>query len=73
MKTLIATALIATAGFAGTASAMTAPQVSDQAQFIVPNADFSGLSAAKIALINNILTSGDSNGEKRATITSLLR
>ena len=73
MRTLIATALIATAGFVGTAQAMTTPTVDHQAQFIFPDLDFSGLSAGKVAQINNVLTSSGSNGEKRAVINALLR
>jgi hypothetical protein len=73
MKTLIAKALIATAGFVGTAHAMTTPTVNSEAQFILPGADFSGLSASQVAHINNTLTSDASNGEKRAVISSFLR
>ncbi|WP_323770824.1 hypothetical protein [Antarctobacter sp.] len=73
MKTLIASALIATAAFAGSAHAMTSPSVDRDAQYIVPGADFSALSAAEVASINNIVHGDGSNGEKRSQIKAFLQ
>lgn len=73
MKTLIASALIASAAIAGTASAMITPQVPAEARLILPGADFSNLTAAEIHALTNIVHGGDSNGEKQAAIRSLLR
>ncbi|SNT37430.1 hypothetical protein [Antarctobacter heliothermus] len=73
MKTLIASALIATAAFTGTAHAMTAPTLDREAQYIVPGADFSSLTASEVHVINNIVHGGGGNGEKRAQIKSFLQ
>ena len=72
MKTLIASALVATAALTGTAQAMTAPKIDSDAKYILPGADFSGLTAAEVLAINNALNSGSSNGEKQAFIRALL-
>lgn len=72
MKTLIASALVATAAFAGTAQAMTTPEVAREAQFILPAADFSDLTAAEIRAINNVIHGGGTHSEKRAYIRALL-
>ncbi|BBU54058.1 MULTISPECIES: hypothetical protein [Mameliella] len=72
MKTLIASALIATAALTGAANAMTTPQLDSEAKYILPGADFSGLSAAEVHAINNALKSGDSNSEKQAFIRAFL-
>ena len=73
MKTLIASALIATAALTGTAYATTSPSVDRDAQYIVPGADFSNLSTADVHFINNIVHGNGSNGEKRAQIKSILQ
>ncbi|WP_305971657.1 MULTISPECIES: hypothetical protein [unclassified Mameliella] len=72
MKTLIASALVATAALTGAANAMTAPQLDSEAKYVLPGADFSGLSAAEVLAINNALKSGDSNSEKQALIRAFL-
>lgn len=73
MKTLIASALISSAAFAGTAQAMTAPSVDREAQYVLPGADFSGLTTAEVHSINLILHGNGSNGEKAAAIHSFLK
>ena len=73
MKTLIASALIATAALTGTAQAMTGPSVSTEATYILPGADFSGLSAAQVHAINGIVQSGESFNDKVAEIRAQLK
>lgn len=73
MKTLIASALIATAALAGTAQAMTTPTVSNEARQILPGADFSGLTTTQIHTINAIVNSGGSSNGKQAAIRAQLR
>ena len=71
MKTLIASALVATAALTGTAYA--APTVSSEATYILPGADFSGLSAAEVHAINGIVQSGGSFNDKAAAIRAQLK
>lgn len=76
MKRIIATALIATAGFAGAASAMTeGPSANDlhSIQNYVPGADLSGLSGTEADQIVAVIQSGGSEGSKRLQIRSLLK
>ncbi|MGP6089966.1 hypothetical protein [Antarctobacter jejuensis] len=73
MKPLIVSTLIATAGIAGTAQALTGPTLSGEAGYILPGADFSTLSAAQIHAINALVHSGDSFNEKRAGIEAQQR
>ena len=59
MNKLIAAALLATAGLSGAAQAMTP--------------DTSHLSAAQLAQIESIVTSGDTESEKRAALKRFVR
>lgn len=72
MKTFITSVLIASAALTTGAVAMT-PKVDSEARYVLPDADFSGLSAAQVAQINAVVHTGDSFNEKRAQILSILR
>lgn len=72
MKKLIASTLIATAALTTGAVAMT-PKVDSEARYILPGADFSGLSAAQVAQINSAVHGSDNHNEKRALILSILK
>ena len=72
MKTLIASALLATAAFTGTAQAMTSPQLDPGVRFILPGADFSGLTDRQIHQINALIHSGDNRNETRQVIRALV-
>ncbi len=67
MKTLIAATALALTAFS--ASAMV--DTSGISQF-APNADVSTLSEADVNTILSVIHSGDSEGEKRATVQALL-
>ncbi|GAA4219027.1 hypothetical protein J4E08_17795 [Sagittula sp. NFXS13] len=69
MKTLIASALTATALFAGAAQA--AP-VSSEVQTYLPNANYSNLSDTQVAAINSVVHSGKNYNETRSAIRSIL-
>ncbi|WP_136439859.1 hypothetical protein [Pacificoceanicola onchidii] len=76
MKRIIASALIATAGFAGAASAMTQSPTANELHTIqnyAPGADLSGLSAVKADQLVAIIQSSDSEGEKRFKVRSFLK
>ncbi|ETX28275.1 hypothetical protein [Roseivivax isoporae] len=74
MKTLIASALVATAALAGGASAMTSTSAAEvKIQRYAPDADLSALSDAQIASLLNVVNGGDSRGETESKIESLLR
>ncbi|MGP6089967.1 hypothetical protein [Antarctobacter jejuensis] len=72
MKTLIASALIATAALTSAAYAAPTATVSSEASYILPGADFSGLSATEVHTINAIVQSGDSFNDKAAAIRAQL-
>ncbi|WP_299786883.1 hypothetical protein [uncultured Marivita sp.] len=67
MKTLITAAALALTAFS--ASAMVDTSAIQQ---YAPNADVSTLSDAEVNTILSIIHSGDSEGEKRATIQALV-
>jgi len=68
MKTLIASTALALT--AVSASAMVDTSAIDQ---YAPNADVSTLSDAEVNTILSVIHSGDSEGEKRATIQALVK
>ena len=68
MKTLITAAALALTAFS--ASAMVDTTAIQQ---YAPNADVSTLSDAEVNTILSIIHSGDSEGEKRATIQALVK
>lgn len=70
MKTLIATTALALTAFAGMASAATDASAIEQ---YAPNADVSVLSDAEINTLLSVIHSGDSEGEKRATVQAYLK
>ena len=67
MKTLIAATALALTAFS--ASAMVDTSAISQ---YAPNADVSALSEADVNTILSVIHSGDSEGEKRATVQALL-
>ncbi|WP_136439858.1 hypothetical protein [Pacificoceanicola onchidii] len=76
MKRIIASALVATAAFAGAASAMTeGPSVSElhTIQNYAPTADLSGLTAADADHLVAIIQSSDNEGEKRFNVRTFLK
>lgn len=76
MKRIIATALIATAGFAGAASAMTEGPTANELHTIqnyAPNADLSNLTAAEADHLVAIIQSSNSEGSKRFQVRSLVQ
>ena len=68
MKALIATTALVLSGFAASASV-------DTSEFdtYIPNVDVSTLTSAEVNTILSIVHSGDSEGEKRATIQALVK
>ena len=73
MKQIIATALIATAGFAGTAFAQEGPTLADEVTEIAPSVDVSNLTDEEIRVVNGMVRSGESTSEKRAKIVAYLQ
>ena len=74
MKTIIASAILATATFAGAASAMV--NSSAAAEYLnqyAPGTDVSELTTAQQNLVITFATSGDGDGEKRAKIQSIVK
>ena len=69
MKTLIASALIATAALTGAANATTVPS---QVKFYAPNADTSALTSSQALQLFMIVHGGDSESEKRGKIQHFL-
>lgn len=72
MKTLIATALIATAALTTASSAMTTPAEDSQIASFAPSVDTSDLTDAQVATILNVIHGGGSDSEKRGVIRSLV-
>ena len=72
MKKTIATALIATACFAGAAGAMTSPTLSDEVTHIAPSVEAANLTDQQIRVVNGMVHSGESTSEKRAKIVAFL-
>lgn len=73
MKKIILSALVATATLGTAASAMTDTAVGTEARLLLPQADFSGVTAAQAAQIDAIIHSGDNHNEKVAQIRGVLR
>ncbi|MFP7569481.1 hypothetical protein [Marivita sp. S2033] len=69
MKKLIATTALALTAFAGIASAM--PDTSQIKQY-APNADVSSLTDAQVNILLSVIHSGDSEGEKRRQVQSIV-
>lgn len=73
MKTLLASALAATVLLSGVAAqAATQQHVSPDINFILPNADLSGLSNRQIAAINSVLYSDNTRLSKESQIRAIL-
>ncbi|WP_353473243.1 hypothetical protein PVT71_04190 [Salipiger sp. H15] len=74
MKTLIASALVATAALTGVASA--APSTAENAARIIqaslPDADLSGLSTQQIVAVAQTLQNTDGGAAKKAGVTEAL-
>ncbi|MGH1417012.1 MAG: hypothetical protein ACRBB0_26240 [Pelagimonas sp.] len=68
MKTIIASALIATAALTGAANA----SLSSDVQTYAPGADISSLTAAQTASLHLILSGGDSESEKRDAVLKIV-
>ena len=68
MKTLIASALVATAALTGAANASLSSDVNTYA----PGADVSALSAADVAKLNLIIAGGDTESEKRNAVRKIV-
>ncbi|SHI08059.1 hypothetical protein [Marivita hallyeonensis] len=68
MKTLIATTALALTAFAATAAVDTS-----EIGTYAPGVDVSTLTDAEVNTILSIIHSGDSEGEKRATIQALVK
>ncbi|WP_427875319.1 hypothetical protein [Pelagimonas varians] len=68
MKTLIASALIATAALTGAANA----SLSSDVQTYAPNADVSALTATEANMVVSILHSGNTESEKRSAIRKIV-
>ena len=68
MKTLIAATALALTAFS--ASAMVDTSAISQ---YAPNADVSALSEADVNTILSVIHSGDSEGEKRATVQAIVK
>ena len=74
MKKIIATALVAVATTAGAASAMTnAGALQSELNRFVPGVDVSTLTTAQVNSLLSIIHGGDSAGEMRAAVRSVLR
>ena len=68
MKTLIASALVATAALTGAAHASLQSDVNTYA----PGADVSSLSATEVAQLNLIIAGGDTESEKRNAVRKIV-
>jgi hypothetical protein len=68
MKTLITAAALAVTAFS--ASAMVDTSAIEQ---YAPNADISVLTEAEVNTLLSVIHSGDSEGEKRATVQALVK
>ncbi len=75
MKTILASALVATAAFAGAASAMTTPPQGDlnTIQQFAPSVDVSQLTDKDVSILLSAIHSSDSDGEKRGFISAYLK
>ncbi|SMX29704.1 hypothetical protein TRP8649_03868 [Pelagimonas phthalicica] len=68
MKTLIASALVATAALTGAANA----SLSSDVQTYAPGADISSLSAAETASLHLIVNGGGTESEKRNAVRKIV-
>ncbi|WP_353473242.1 hypothetical protein PVT71_04185 [Salipiger sp. H15] len=75
MKTLIASALVATAALTGVASAATQTSVPAQNEIreLIPNADLSGLTPAEIVSIDQAMDRVDGLAQKIGTGQALIQ
>ena len=70
MKRIIASALVATAALTGAAHASS---LDADAMYIAPNADFSNLTDAQIALINAVVLNGNDELSQAAEIEAITK
>lgn len=75
MKTLIASALVATAALTGVASAATRTAVpaQNEIEMLIPNADLSGLTAAEIVSVAQAMDRVDGAAQKIGTGKALIQ